>query len=98
MKKDKKQVIGEELTDEQIKSYLWVQPQGEGAIDFQLLLRAYRGLREDDFTRFVNFFVSEGRDVNALDADGNTLLSIISTHRHAGAYIETLKAATAIKK
>ena len=95
MKKDKKQIIGEELSDEQIKSYLWVQPYGEGSVDFQLLMRAYRGLRDDDFTRWVNFFVAEGRDINAKDVDGKTLLSIISTHRHAVGYVEALKAAGA---
>ena len=91
MKKDKKQVIGEELTDEQIKSNLFAEPFGEGSIDFQLLMRGYRSLREDDFVRFVTFFVAEGRDVNARDEKNRTLLEIINTHRHGQVYREALK-------
>lgn len=95
VKKDKKQIIGEELTDEQIKHNLFAQPFGEGSVDFQLLMRAYRSLREDDFARFITFFVAEGRDVNAADEKGNTLLSIIATHRHGEGYREALKQAGA---
>jgi ankyrin repeat protein len=90
VKKDKKQIIGEELSDEQIKRNLFAQPFGEGSVDFQLLIRAYRSLREDDFARFISFFVAEGRDVNAVDEKGNTLLSIIATHRHGEGYREAL--------
>jgi hypothetical protein len=95
VKKDKKQIIGEVLNDEQIKSYLWVQPQGEGSIDFQLLLRAYRGLREEDFSRFITFFVAEKRDINAVNEEGKTLLNIISSHRHGDEYANALKDAGA---
>lgn len=95
MKKDKKQVIGEELTDEQIKSNLFAEPFGEGSVDFQLLMRGYRSLREDDFARFITFFVAEGRDINAGDEKNRTLLDIISTHRHGVGYREALKAAGA---
>lgn len=95
MKKDKKQVIGEELTDEQIKRNLFAQPFGEGSVDFQLLMRGYRSLREDDFVRFIAFFVAEGRDVNAVDEKNQTLLDIISTHRHGQAYREALTKAGA---
>jgi len=90
MKKDKKQIIGEALTDEQIKSNLSAEPFGEGSIDFQLLMRGYRSLREDDFVRFIEFFVADGRDVNAVDENKQTLLGIIGTHRHGQVYREAL--------
>uniref|UniRef100_UPI004053FD9E PA4642 family protein n=2 Tax=Pseudomonas TaxID=286 RepID=UPI004053FD9E len=54
---------------------------------------AYRGLRIDDFERFVGFFVAAGYDLNAKDAQGNDFIALIQDQRFAEPYIEVIKAA-----
>ena len=92
MRKDKKKVIGEPITDEQIAVFLEFRPQGDESVDHYMLERAYRSLRDHDFVRFLSMFQSAGRDVNALDTDGRTLLQNISQHEQAGEYVEALLA------
>ena len=66
-RKDKKKVIGEPMTDEQIKVFLDF-PSEEGVdADFHVLEKAYRALRAEDFGRFIGFFQAQGRDLNARD-------------------------------
>ena len=94
-RKDKKKVVGEAMTDEQIQAFLHGLPeQGENA-DFHDLLRAYRSLREADFARFLGFFVDAGRDLNARGLGGQTLLEVIADHDKATPYAEALRAAGA---
>lgn len=94
-RKDKKKVVGEPMTDDQIKVFLHGLPEAGENPDFHALLRAYRSLREDDFERFLGFFCAAHRDVNATDAAGRTLLQIVSTHRKSAAYAEALRVAGA---
>lgn len=94
-RKDKRPIIGEAMTDEQVLAFFERQPEeGENA-DFHLLLRAYRGLRAHDFARFVSYFVERGHDLDSPDPRGRSIATIISTHRHGVPYIETLKQAGA---
>ena len=95
LKKDKKKVLGETFDDERVKGFLQVVPVGETNPDFTALERAYRGMKADNFETFVKFFVEEGRDINSTNADGETFLQVISTHRHAGPYVSALKNAGA---
>ena len=90
-KKDKKQVIGEDMTDEQIQFFLQYQPHQKEFADFLILLKAYRGLRAEDFRRFLVFFVASQKDLNALGPEGKTILDIIRMHRNAGEYIKMLE-------
>lgn len=94
-RKDKKKVIGEAMTDDQIKAFLHGLPEAGEDPDFHVLLRAYRSLREDDFQRFLGFFTAEGRNINARGLDDRSLLEIAATHRKSGSYIEALRAAGA---
>ncbi|NQD94672.1 hypothetical protein HP532_18660, partial [Pseudomonas sp. CrR25] len=57
------------------------------------LIKAYRGLRIDDFERFVRFFVEAGYDLEAKDAQGHDFISLIQDQRQAEPYIEVIKAA-----
>lgn len=94
-RKDKKKVVGEPMTDEQIQAFLaGVPEQGENP-DFHDLLRAYRSLREDDFERFLAMFVSAGRDLNAPGLDGRSLLETLSEHRKSDGYAQALRSAGA---
>lgn len=90
LRKDKKQVIGEELTDEQVRRFLDCEPPAGVDRDFHTLERAYRGLRAHDFERFLGFFVAAGRNVNATDGRGQTLAAVIGAHAAGEEYREAL--------
>ncbi|WP_426152174.1 PA4642 family protein [Pseudomonas sp. DC3000-4b1] len=95
MRKDKKQIIGDEIGDEQIKLFLGVEPADDTPPSLHKLVKAYRGLRVDDFERFVGFFVEAGYDLNAKDARGQDFIAQIQDQRNAEEYIEIVrKAAT----
>jgi len=91
LKKDKQKVLGEVFDDDRLKSFFNIQPPEGVDANFHILEKAYRGMGEDNFTTFVQFYVEAGRDINVTNPDGKTLLQIIETHPHAGAYIEALK-------
>lgn len=95
MKKDKKKIIGEELTDERIRSFLNLQPpQGESRAQ-HILTRAYRALREDDFARFIRFYAATGLELNPVDRSGEPFLTTLSRHQHAAPYLQALRQAGA---
>ena len=93
MRKDKKQVIGDEVSDEQIKLFLAVEPADDTPPSLHKLVKAYRGLRDHDFERFVAFFVEAGYDLDAKDAQGNDFVALIQDQRQSEAYIDAIKAA-----
>ncbi|GLH17846.1 hypothetical protein BR1R3_05870 [Pseudomonas atacamensis] len=93
MRKDKKQVIGDEIGDEQIKLFLDFEPVDATSPSLHKLIKAYRGLRIDDFERFLGFFVAAGYDVDGKDEQGNTFVNLIEDHRNAADYIELIKKA-----
>lgn len=93
MRKDKKQVIGEEIGDESIRLFLEPEPADETPPSLHKLIKAYRGLRVDDFERFLGFFVEAGYDLNAQDAKGRDFVALIADQRQAEPYIELIKAA-----
>ena len=65
MRKDKKQIIGEEISDESIKLFLGVEPADDTPPSLHKLIKAYRGLRIDDFERFLTFFREAGYDLDS---------------------------------
>jgi len=94
MRKDKKQVIGDEISDDYIKSYLQFEPAGGVTSPSQhKLIKAYRGLRIDDFERFVRFFVEAGLDLDGKDEHGKTFVEVIADQRGAPEYIEVIEKA-----
>lgn len=95
LKKDKEKVLGEHFDDERIKTFLHVEAYGNLSKDYVALEKAYRGMIAENFATFVKFFVAEGLDLNTQNEQGKTFLEVISTHRHAGEYIDALKAAGA---
>lgn len=94
-RKDKRTVVGEPMTDEQILFFFNYPPEEGENPDFHLLLRAYRGLRDHDFARFLTFFCERGHDLNALDPKGRTIAQIIGTHRNGTPYLDSLRQAGA---
>lgn len=93
---DKPKVIGEEWSDERVKGFLAIEPYDTGVDpDFNALLKAYHAMRAEDFARFIGFFVEAGRNLNAKDERGQTLLDRVSQHRRSADYAEALKQAGA---
>ncbi len=95
LKKDKQKVLGEHFDDERIKGFLDIEPPAGVNADFHVLEKAYRGMIGENFATFVKFFVAAGRDINATNPEGRTLLSLAKEHRHGEEYIEALVAAGA---
>jgi hypothetical protein len=95
MRKDKKQVIGDEIGDEQIKLFLDFEPVDATSPSLHKLIKAYRGLRIDDFERFLGFFVAAGYDVDGKDEQGKTFVELIADQRNAPEYIELIDKARA---
>lgn len=96
---DKPKVIGEEWSDERVKSFLAIEPydKGENA-DFNALLKAYQAMRAGDFERFIGFFVEAGRNLDAVNEHGETMLDRISEHRKGGDYARALETAGAQRR
>lgn len=84
--------FGEDWSDERVKGYLNREaPAGENP-DFHALHTAYKHMRPHDFERFVAFFRAAGRDVDAPNAHGLSLLDIVRTHPRASDFVKILEA------
>ena len=95
LKKDKQKVLGETFDDERIKTFLDTQaPKGIDA-DYHCLEVAYRGMHQENFATFVQFFCEAGRNLNAAGPTGKTIAQTISQHRHGADYLAALTAAGA---
>ena len=93
MRKDKKQVIGDEIGDAQIKLFLDFEPADATSPSLHKLIKAYRGLRIDDFERFLVFFVEAGYDLDGKDEQGKDFVALIQDQRNAADYIELIETA-----
>ena len=82
-------------SDERVKSFLELETSQDEAPDFHILQKAYRGMVPEAFTRFVEFFVKAGRDLNEVNMHGETILKIVSEHRNSAEYADILKKAGA---
>lgn len=94
MRKDKKQLIGDEISDEQVKTFLGFEPVDATPPSLHKLIKAYRGLRVDDFERFIGFFLAAGYDLSAKDEQGNDFIALIKDQRNAAEYIELIEKAS----
>jgi hypothetical protein len=95
MRKDKKQLIGDEIGDEQVKSFLAFEPVDATSPSLHKLIKAYRGLRLNDFERFLVFFAEAGLDLDGKDEHGNDFVALIKDQRNAEEYIELIEQAKA---
>lgn len=83
-------VTNEVWNDQRVQSFLELEPGGNESADFHVLQKAYRGMRPEDFERFLGFFIAAGRNLDARDARGRTLWDIIGTHRHGAEFLAAL--------
>lgn len=88
-------VTDEWWTDERVKTFLEMQTVEGEAPDYHVLLKAYRGMVPEAFSRFIAFFVEGGRNINEPGPGGKTIFQLISGHRHGADYAEILKQAGA---
>ncbi len=95
LKKDKQKVLGESFSDERIKTFLDKIPAEGINADYSVLEHAYRGMIPDNFATFVKFFAEAGRDINATNPEGKTILQTVNEHRHGEDYVGVLTAAGA---
>jgi len=95
MRKDKEKVLDEVWTEDRVRSFLEVKSYDDTAEDFHMLLKAYQSMRAEDFGKFLNFFSTDGRDVNACNPAGQTVLSIVEEHRLGAEYAQLLRDAGA---
>lgn len=92
MRKDKKKVVGDEIGDEVIKTFLTMEPADETPPSLHKLIKAYRGLRVGDFERFLGFFVEAGYDLKAKNDQGEDFVALVRNQRQAELYIEAVQA------
>ena len=85
-------VTDEVWNDDRVRSFLALEPVDGDSADYHVLLKAYRGMRPEDFERFLKFFVESGRDLDARDPQGRTLWQVISNHRHGSAFLAVKQA------
>jgi len=95
MKKDKEKVIDEVWTEDHVRSFLQVHAHDGSDTDFHMLLKAYQSMRASDFELFVQFFLGDGRNLEATGRDGRSVLQIVNEHRHGAEYAEILRGAGA---
>ena len=94
MRPDKKIITDEVWDDERVRSFLSARtPQGGDDPDFVLLLNAYRGMRVDDFSRFIRFYRDAQHDLNARNEIGQSFIEFIARHRHGRPFVEIMLAA-----
>ena len=86
-------MIGDEIGDAQIKLFLDFEPVDATSPSLHKLIKAYRGLRIDDFERFLVFFVEAGYDLDGKDEHGKDFVALIEDQRNAGDYIELISKA-----
>lgn len=91
MKKDKLEIVDEVWTSERVKDFLNVQTVEDVEADFHVLLKAYQAMRLENFTEFVALFVDEGRNINATNPAGQTVLAIVQQHGRSAGYATALK-------
>ena len=96
MRPDKKIITDEVWDDERVRGFLSPRsPQGGDNPDFVLLVNAYRGMRVEDFARFIRFYREAQHDLNARNELGQSFVEFIARHRHGRAFVEVMLAAGA---
>lgn len=89
-KKDKKVVEDEQRTDDQLRLFLDIQPPAGVDTDFHVLEIAYRNMKPDEFERFIGFFREAGRNFDARNPDGESIVDVLKKHRYGELYLSAL--------
>lgn len=92
------EVRDEEWADARLAAFLDLEPPEGLSADYNVLLKAYRGMTAPLFERFIAIYVQAGRDINATLADGSTMLDLVDQHRKSADYARILEQAGARRK
>jgi len=85
-------VVGEDWSDERVKGFLNITCYDENTdADFHVLREAYEHMVAYDFARFVGFFLDCGRNLNALNERGETILDRVSQHASHQEFADVLR-------
>ena len=95
LRKDKEKVLGEIFTEEKINVFFDYTPPAGVNGDYHLLEKAYRGMRGENFETFIQLFLKNGRDINAIGPEGKTILQTVKSHRNGEEYAVALEKAGA---
>ncbi|MSR11877.1 MAG: hypothetical protein EXR84_08765 [Gammaproteobacteria bacterium] len=91
------EVRDEEWSDARLAAFLELLPPASLPADYNILLKAYRGMTASLFARFIKLYVDAGHDINVKLADGSTFLQLVLQHRKSAEYATILEAAGATK-
>jgi len=80
----------ETWSDERVASYLSRNPVAGENADFHVLMTAYKHMRAADFQRLLVMFKAAGRDVQARNQQGRSLLEIVREHPQSDAFVKLL--------
>lgn len=94
-KKDKQKVFGGDWTDEQLRAFLDVTSYDNTDADYIAAIRAYRHMVPATFEQYLALFKAEGHNLNATNAEGESILATISGHAKGAEYAELLRTAGA---
>lgn len=86
----------EEWSDQRLQGFLELEPPQDMPAQYNILLKAYRGMTEDLFERFIALYIEAGHDINVALMDGSNFLDLVSRHRKSAAYVAILEAAGAV--
>jgi len=84
-------VEDEQWSDERIAGFLTLKPLDDSSADYHVLYQSYQHMTVGFFSRFINMFVAEGRDIHAKSSLGQTLLEHVSAHKRSQEYAQILK-------
>jgi len=91
-------VRNEAWPDERLQAFLALEPPEGLSVDYNILLKAYRGMTAELFARFLPFYLEDGRDINASLTNGSTFLDLVSSHRKSTEYADILESLGAQKR
>ena len=83
--------FGEDWNDDRVSSYLNRQPPAGVDADFHVLNTAYKHMRAYDFERFMALFLAEGRNVNAVNEEGRSMLDLVRAHPISADFVHILE-------
>jgi hypothetical protein len=86
----------ENWSDERLQTFLTLEPPESLPADYNVLLKAYRGMTAELFARFLPIFIASNRDINTRLEDGSTFLDLVLQHRKSAAYAGALRDNSAI--
>jgi len=81
----------EEWSDERLQTFLTLEPPESLPADYNVLLKAYRGMTAELFARFLPIFNATKRDINARLENGSTFLDLVLQHRKSVDYADALR-------